>query len=223
MSNALIKEKLIALELRKQGMSYSQIRQKVSVSKSSLSLWLHRYPLSKERIKFLQGSEQRIERYRETMRLKKEKKLAKIYEKEKIYILPLTKKEMYIGGLCLYWGEGGKTEIGATIISNTRPQMIKFFINWLIKTFRIPKEKFWVKLHLYQDMNEEDETLFWSKQLGLKKSQFNKSYVKKTTLRGLTFKGLGHGTCNVGVYGVELKERIMTGIKVLEDYYSRIS
>jgi len=223
MSEALIKEKLLALELRKKGMSYSQIKKCIKVSKSSLSLWLHKYPLSKEKIKNLQGGEKRIERFRKTMRLKRETKLKEIYKKEKKSLLPLSNKEIYLGGLCLYWGEGGKTESGATIISNTRPEMIRFFIYWLAKIIRIPKDKLWIKLHLYSDMNEKKEIQFWCKELGLIKSQFKKSYIKETTLRGLTFKGVGHGTCNIGVWGTDLKNRVMMGIKVIEDQYSKVA
>lgn len=223
MSKALIEEKLIAIRLRKKGMSYSQIKKKVHVSKSSLSLWLYQYPLSKERIKKLQIGKKKIERFRETMRLKKELRLEEIYKKEKKLLLPLSRKETYLGGLCVYWGEGGKTERGATIISNTKPEMIRFFIYWMVKIMKIPKEKLWVKLHLYADMNEKKEIRFWCKELGLLKSQFKKSYVKETTLRGLTFKGVGHGTCNIGVWGTELKNKVMMGIKVIEDQYSKVT
>ncbi len=224
MSKALIEQKLTALRLRKKGMSYSQIKGKVKVSKSSLSLWLHHYPLSKKRIKYLQGkNERKIERFRETMRLKREAKLKEIYKKEKRALLPLSKKEIYLGGLFLYWGEGGKTERGSTIISNTKPEMIRFFIYWMVKIIGIPKNKLWIKLHLYSDMNEKKEIQFWCKELGLLKSQFKKSYVKETTLRGLTFKGVGHGTCNIGVWGTDLKNRVMMGIKVIEDQYSKVT
>ena len=157
------------------------------------------------------------------MRLKKEKRLNEVYKKEKSLLLPLSKKEIYLGGLCLYWAEGGKTESGATIISNTRPEMIKFFIYWMVKIIGISKNKLWVKLQLYSDMNEKKEVLFWSRELGLLKSQFKKSYIKETTLRGLTFKGVGHGTCNIGIWGTDLKNKVMMGIKVIEDRYSRIA
>lgn len=223
MSRALIEQKLMALRLRKKGMSYSQIKKKVHVSKSSLSLWLYKYPLSKERIKKLQMGKKKIERFRETMRLKRETKLAEVYKKEKKLLLPLSNKEVYLSGLSLYWGEGGKTERGATILSNTKPEMIRFFIYWLVNVIGVPKNKLWIKLHLYADMDEKKEIKFWCKELGLLKSQFKNSYVKETTLRGLTFKGVGHGTCNIGVWGTELKDKVMMGIKVIEDQYSKVT
>ena len=62
-----------ALILRKQGKSYSQIKTILKVSKSTLSLWLRDYPLSRQRIRELRDwSEQRIEKCRETKRKKKD-------------------------------------------------------------------------------------------------------------------------------------------------------
>ena len=69
-------DKFQALELRKQGKSYSQIKQELALSKSTLSRWLKKYPLSKERILELRGrSPVRIEKYRNTMIRKRENKL----------------------------------------------------------------------------------------------------------------------------------------------------
>ncbi len=56
---AKIKEREKAIELRKKGMSYSQIREKLGTPKSTLSNWLKDHPLSKERIRELQTSEKR--------------------------------------------------------------------------------------------------------------------------------------------------------------------
>ena len=43
-----------ALALRKQEISYSQIKKILGVSKSTLSDWLHKFPLSEEKIRELQ-------------------------------------------------------------------------------------------------------------------------------------------------------------------------
>ena len=74
---ARLVEREKALALRKQEMSYSQIKEILSVSKSTLSGWLKDFPLSKKRINALRGkNEKRIERYRETRRKTKEKSIA---------------------------------------------------------------------------------------------------------------------------------------------------
>lgn len=46
-----ILEKQKAINLRKKGYSYSQIKEELGTSKSTLSAWLCDMPLSKERIK----------------------------------------------------------------------------------------------------------------------------------------------------------------------------
>jgi hypothetical protein len=219
---ALIQQRLRAIKLRKEGKSYTQIKEEVKVSKSSLSLWLRRYPLSQVRIRELRNfNEQKIERFRNTMRTKKETRLKTVYQKEQSYLLPLTKKELYIAGLLLYWGEGAKTTPFAASLSNTNPEVVKFFIFWLASVLHVPEKKIIVRLHIYADMDKKDEINFWSKQLGLPLNQFKPPYVKKTTLRGLTYKGFGHGTCNLIVYGREYIEKIMMGIKVISDEYTK--
>lgn len=224
MAKALIQKRLQAIKLRKEGKSYSQIKKAVGVSKSSLSLWLRQYPLSEKRLRELRDfNEQRIERFRNTMRAKRESRLEKVYQEEQNYLLPLTKKELYIAGLLLYWGEGAKTTPYAASLSNTNPEVVKFFLFWLISVLLVPKKKIIIRLHIYADMDKKEEINFWSKQLGLPLSQFKPPYVKKTTLRGLTYKGFGHGTCNLIVHGRQYIEKILMGINVISDEYTKKS
>ena len=69
------KDKQKVLAMRHKGMSYSQIKEKLGISKSTLSGWLYNMPLSAERIRELQAdSPIRIEKYRNTMRAKREAK-----------------------------------------------------------------------------------------------------------------------------------------------------
>jgi hypothetical protein len=49
-------------------------------------------------------SEIRIEKYRQTMEAKKDARLDLFYKEEKAKHLPLSKKELFISGLFLYWG-----------------------------------------------------------------------------------------------------------------------
>jgi hypothetical protein len=97
-----------ALKLRKLGVSYSQIRQAAQVSKSTLSVWLKNYPLTHEQIYKLNHNEARREKFRNTMKAKKEEKLKRYYTQAEISLLPISKKELFLAGLFLYWGEGGK-------------------------------------------------------------------------------------------------------------------
>jgi hypothetical protein len=187
------REKAIALRKEKQ-MSYGQIKKILKVSKSTLSYWLRNYPLSEKRIKELQRkgwekSETSRERFRITMRKKKEERLKKFYKEQRKIIFPFNKREFFLAGLFLYWGEGSKTHPGELSISNTNPSIIKFFISWLTNSLNVPKEKLRVQLHLYRDMNIRKEIQFWSKILNLPLSQFNKPYIKKSSTNRINHKG----------------------------------
>ncbi|MDZ7586573.1 MAG: helix-turn-helix domain-containing protein [Patescibacteria group bacterium] len=224
MSKRLIQKRILAKNLRLEGKSYSQIKKELKVSKSTLSYWLRNHPLSKKQLdKLVYKNEKRIERFRNTMRLKRENRLSNVYKKEKHKILPLTDREAYLGGLFLYWGEGGKTARTRTAFSNTNPEMIKFVLYWLIKILNTPTEKIIVRLHLYKDMKIKKEIKFWSKAIKIPEKQFRKPYIKETTLKSLTYKGFGHGTCNLEIDNRDLKEKIMMGIKVISDKYSENS
>lgn len=210
-----------ALELRSQGKSYSQIKGDLGVSKSTLSRWLRGRPLSKESIRQLRDrNELRIERFRETMRGKRFARLNDYYEKEKTALLPLTNKELLIACLFLYWGEGGKSQPGDVSISNTNPEIIRFSLYWLTVILKVPKEKIYVKLHLYKDMDPTSERTYWNRELGVALTQFKNPYIKESARVGRTYKGLyNHGTCNLYVGSTNLKSKIMMSIKVIADHY----
>ncbi|MFA5208174.1 MAG: helix-turn-helix domain-containing protein [Candidatus Paceibacterota bacterium] len=215
------KEKQEALEMRKRGLSYGQIKEALGLSKSTLSNWLKDYPLSEERIRELRNNEQKIERFRETMKRKKEARLNIFYCEEKSKLFPINKRELYLAGLFLYWGEGAKSQTANKLtISNTDPAMIKFFIYWLEKSLDVSRDKMKVQLQLYSDMIIGEEVDFWSKILKLDKQQFIKPYIKDNLFSKINHKGgFGHGTCNLGIGDARLSERVLMALKSIGDYY----
>ncbi|MBU4369141.1 helix-turn-helix domain-containing protein [Patescibacteria group bacterium] len=210
-----------AIKLRLEEKSYSQIKKILGISKSTLSYWLRDYPLSKQRIRELRDcNEQRIERFRETMRKKREMRLKEIYNEQKRIWLPLTKREKFFAGLFLYWGEGHKDLRGPVGVSNTDPDIIRFILYWLTKILKVPREKIKIALHLYKDMDIQKEHLFWSKILNLPLSQFRKPYIKKSSSLRINHKGkFGHGTCRIYICDVRLGEKIMLLIKAIAERY----
>ena len=212
------KDKQKAITMRKQGMSYSQIKDKLKVSKSTLSGWLYDMPLSPDRIKELRDfSPRRIESYRNTMRLKKEARFSTVYKKVSKDIGSLSKRDLFIAGLFLYWGEGTKNKNASVEFTNTNPAMIKFFIKWL-ELLNIKKERLKIKLHLYSDMNVKKGIAFWSKELKIPISQFSKPYIKKTYLKSISYKtGFGKGTCCIIYHNRDLREYILMGLKYISE------
>lgn len=217
-----IKKYRLVLKLRKQGKSYSQIKKEISISKSTLSRWLKKYPLSKERILELRGrSPVRIEKYRNTMFRKRESKLKIYYKEQKNKLLPLTKRELHMAGLFLYWGEGNKADRNVVSINNTDPDVLKFTLFWYVEILKIPKEKIKVFLHLYSDMDVKEEMNYWSENLNLPISSFDRPYIKKSKRSGIDQKGYGHGTCGLRVSNTIMKDKIIMSLKVISDFYGK--
>ncbi len=215
MSRVMDKNK--AIQLRKKGMSYSQIKAKLSVSKSTLSGWLYNMPLSEKRIRELGAfSPTRIERCRNTKRRKKIARQDSVFEKVSKDIGKLSKRELFLAGLFLYWGEGGKTKYYTTILTNTNPCMVKFFLKWL-ENFGVDKKKLKVSLHLYSDMDISKQMKYWSKLLDISISQFRKPYIKKSKFTDITYRnGFGQGTCSLIYDNRDLSEYVLQGIKYIE-------
>lgn len=216
MVNKLLQQQ--AIKMRLKGFSYSQIKIQLGVSKSTLSGWLSSMPLSEGRIKQLRANSPiRIERYRNTMREKKEKKLSIAFEEISKKISKLSKRELFLSGFFLYWAEGTKTKNSAICLTNTNPKMLKFYIIWL-KEFDVPADKLKVSLHLYADMNIKKQENYWSKELNIPLSQFRKSYIKSSLSSSITYhNGFGQGTCTITVDDARLCEKVMMGLKYIQD------
>lgn len=214
-----INDKIKAIGLRKGGMSYSQIREELNINKSTLSGWLSDMSLSKKRIREL-GSHNpmRIERYRNTMKLKKDARLNLIYNKVSKDIGKLSKRDLFLAGLFLYWGEGGKVNKSMVSFTNTDPDMIKYFIKWITTCLKVKKERLYVILHLYKDMDIKGSIDFWSKEIDIKIEQFKKPYIKDSKITGLTYKsGFGKGTCTVRLNDKKEMDYVLLGLKYLRN------
>ena len=213
-----------AITLRLQGKSYSQIKGELGIGKGTLSGWLRKYPLSEKRIRELRDwNHQRVERFRETMQRKRESRLELVSEGAAHEIGILTKRELFLAGLFLYWAEGSKTMRYTVALTNTDPAMLRFFISWL-KLFGIGRQQLKARLHIYTDMNEKAQKLFWSRQLQMPIEKFKHTYVKKTfSNKRRNYKGrFGYGTCCISIDGRDLCEKIIMGVEVLRKKYEEL-
>ena len=219
---ARLADKERARTLRAEGKTYTEIKQVLGVGKGTLSAWLADMPLSSEQMKNVRDwNPRRIEHFRETMRKKRETRLQGAYVKAKKDIGRLTRRDLYIAGLYLYWGEGNKSGQANVGISNTDPSVILAFLDW-VKIMGIPREKLHVRLHLYKDMNIQKETQYWSDTLRIPLAQFRKPYIKESLLSGLTYKnGYGHGTCNLRFENMPMWEYITMALKYIREQHTR--
>jgi hypothetical protein len=210
-----------ALMLRKNGFSYSQIKDTLGVSKGTLSIWLRHLPLSKKRISELRDTnEKRIELFRNTMKAKRNEVIKKAFVQEEKSIGTFSKRDLKLIAISLYWAEGTKTWDSKTEITNSDPYLLSVFIKWMVDE-GVPKEKVKVALHLYEVMDVAKEVLFWSKALGIPKDQFYTPRIKKTSRvfhRGKS----GHGTCQVIFGNRQFNDRMYAAVTQLSSLGKRV-
>ena len=216
-SVARFKDRQRAIALRLGGATYSKIRTRMKVGKSTLSHWLKNITLTNEQLEKINkdSKSRRIENYIKTTKKRRQKIIEESIENERAALGNITRRDLLIAGLFLYLGEGSKTEWFRVVLSNSDPEVINFWIFWLRKIIRVKREKIIVYIHLYKDMNIEKELSFWSKITKLPRTNFRKPYVKKATTKKINHWSHGHGTCNISVGDVKLKHRIMASIRII--------
>tara|TARA_Y100000310_G_scaffold81278_1_gene77882 strand:- start:1985 stop:2662 length:678 start_codon:yes stop_codon:yes gene_type:complete len=219
-----LREKAVALRLEKK-LSYSEIRKRLGVPKSTLSYWLRDYPLSESRISELRkrgwkNGEAGRERYRNTMMEKYENEKCRIYNIQKKNLRNLKKEAQYVAGLMLYLGEGAKKDRYTISLANTDPDLLRYFIRWLGEYLGISKKDLRVQLHLYKNMDVKKEQKFWENVLDLEKSQFYKLQIRELRKGSFSYReSFRHGTCQINFFNKEKKMNLMMAIEAFIDLY----
>ncbi|MCR4311138.1 MAG: helix-turn-helix domain-containing protein [Candidatus Taylorbacteria bacterium] len=222
--NPLLRQQAVELRTKKQ-LSYSEIKKRLGVSKSTLSYWLSEFPLTEEKILELRRKgwakgEASRERFRATMRKKRDEEDQRVYELQKIELHGLPDKAVFIAGLMLYLAEGAKRKDSSIVLANTDARLIKFFLQWLEKYLDVARSKMRVQLHLYENMDIKKEELFWLRELGIEKMQLYKSSIRRLSPSSFSYKGsFRHGTCSLYAFGVEKRRKLMMSIRAFMDLY----
>ncbi len=184
----LLKEQ--AINLRREGLSYSEILQKIPVAKSTLSLWLQSVELSKKQTQRLTEKKllaiQRGSQTRRNWRVTTTKLIKKqAYLEIKKKIKKIDTKALWLMGIMLYWAEGAKDKEykpgQSVIFSNSDPLMIKLFLRWLHICLQIPIENIQLSIYIHENHKQNIEKIitFWSYTTGFSIRKFDKIYYKK--------------------------------------------
>lgn len=127
----------------------------------------------------------------------------------------LNKSEVLLKGLGLglYWGEGDKSIDNTQVrISNTDPQLIKKFKEFLMKICGVKKEKFKYSLIMFNDGDKREAIKFWGNQLGIKEYQLGKIVIIPPQGRGSYKKKSQFGVLTITVCNSKLRENILKQI-----------
>jgi hypothetical protein len=182
------KEKNKARELRLQGRSIREIAKKLKVSKGSASIWCRDIELTSQQIEKLQkrmlvGSYKGRLKGARTQLQRRLKKIALLQKEGARLLGSLSRRDLFLIGTGLYWGEGSKQRRAR--ITNSDPEVIKFAINWFRSIWKIPKDYFTLQvlINKVHRRRVSEVEKYWSYITGIPKSQFTKTTLIKAKNR----------------------------------------
>lgn len=214
-------KKRIGLKLLKNGFSYNEIKSKLNVAKSTLNNWFSQLPeKEKNKIKELRIDNWRksIEEYQRKRRqetLKKEEIIQKIAAKK---IKNLSKNDLLLVGISLYWAEGTKNNRWQLQFSNSDPEMIRFMVRFFQKICGIEKNKFYLQMILHKNIKENEALDYWARITKINKEQFKKACysLSKSSKKIRDKNRLPFGTLQIRILDKRLTHQVYGYIKGLK-------
>jgi len=175
-----------ARKMRFKGESVKAIAKQLEINRGTVSLWVKDIILSVEqleklKINSIKGAERGrlISAFRQKEKLRIKKRECLEFGVNQIH--DLSKRELLITGLALYWGEGSKKS-RIVQLCNSDPNLVRFMIKWLKVCFNIPKKELSATVGINQTHKYRVNKVmaYWSEKTGIPLTQFRKTSFKKS-------------------------------------------
>ena len=211
-----VKEREEAIRLRRnKGLSVKAIATRLRVAKSSVSVWVRGIQLTEQQ-------KLAMKRTMKRRRIESEPRRAKAYSlsamnKRKSYQeegrkLANQRDPLHCMGCMLYWGEGDKTSLCMTSITNCDSNLLRLFLRFLVECYEVPLDKMRIRVDFYNDCATTDEVKdFWLNLFGL--ADKNIQTVKAHQAKRCSHAKQKYGVCRLLVCDVRVKQSIMGAIQ----------
>lgn len=206
-------ERTKAIELRKRGESIKNIAIALGVAKSSVSTWVRTVELNdaqKLKLSLSSHSTEAVERRRSSRLKNEEFKRNVVIHAAKDEIGIITKRELWLTGVALYWAEGGKTQ-RMIRFSNGDPRMIEIMMKFFREVCDVPEGKFRGYIHIHSHLDHDGAKKYWSNLTRIPEDQFFKTY-RKASVAGVK-DSLPYGVLDVYVLDTTLFYKMQGWIK----------
>ena len=180
--------KNLAMSLRRGGYSYSEIQKFVSVPKATLSYWFKDIKLSEAQLVRLQkkrndaiqeGAQIRSKRVNEA--------IAKIERTSAKDIKDISKRELWLMGVMLYWRErvSDRDVKKGVKFTSSDPYLIRLFLKWLMEVGQLGEADVLCDILIEGDKDlpagrQEKAISYWSEVTSFPQTVFTRVYVQKT-------------------------------------------
>ncbi len=192
MNNAhvYLKHKQHVIALRKAGKTYSEILAKIPVAKSTITLWLQDVHLAKKQKQRITAKKIaasiRGGLARKTDRINRTKIIHEVAKNE---IFQISKRELWLIGIALYWAEGSKSKIHnpslGIVFTNSDYEMVQVFLCWLKRCCGIKTEQFGYEIYIHESSKDRIQQVvrFWSEKLGISERCLQTIRYKKNKVK----------------------------------------
>jgi hypothetical protein len=197
----MLTRELLEEQYVKRRMSMAEIAALAGCSIHSVVYWMdqHRMP----------------RRSRSAATYEKHNRIPPYHLKENLTLDDMELKALALG---LFLGEGNRRSTEAVRLGNSDPLVVKLFTKFLIDICGVRIEKIRIGLVIHPDLDVQQTERFWSRELGLSPSHFQKTTVITPRGRGTYGHRIAYGVATVGVYSVDLRRLIQ---KWLDEFVSR--
>lgn len=178
-------KKLKARELRRSGRSIKGIAKDLDVSQGSVSLWCRDIVLTDEQLLMLERNSKdpnygkRLQNSIKQQSIRTEK-TNRLKQEGMSEVGKLSKRELLLVGISLYWAEGYKkdSQVG---LGSSDPKMMQLYVKWLCDCFdyTVDDLMFRVTANESHEYRIDEIVKYWADLFGLNKSVFQKPFYQK--------------------------------------------
>ena len=180
-----------AIEMRKRGLSYNEIKNLISISKGTLSRWFKGVQLTEvQRKKLDDRRRSAAARGSKTRKLKTREAIEKIKLSSAKDVKKISPRELWLMGIVLYWrerflhGEERDTKQGVNF-SSSNPNLIKFFLKWLRDVGGLKSDE--IQFAIFIGKSKKDSIHkavgYWSRVTEFSRESFSRFYLQSENKR----------------------------------------
>ncbi|MGK9464545.1 hypothetical protein ACSLFT_31615 [Streptomyces sp. G6] len=170
-----------ARELRLQGWTYDQIEAELGCSKGSISLWVRDLPKPERRDPTEQAKLAARKRWEHELAVREERR-QQTKEAAAAEIGALSDRDLFLGGVALYWAEGTKDKPHArrerVTFVNSDANMIRLFLSWLA-LLNVEREHITYRVMIHETADVESAEAYWADVVQADRGSFGKTTLKR--------------------------------------------
>ena len=152
-----------AIQLRKFGYSIKTIAKELDAAQSSVSIWVRDVQLTasqKNRLQANMHSSEAIEKRRQARLASELAKRTAIIDAATLAVSSMTKYELFLVGIALYWAEGTKTQ-STVEFTNGDPNMIRLMMVFFREVCNVDERKIRAHIHIHESLNVQAAEIYW--------------------------------------------------------------